>query len=129
IPYVDGVAVNATPVTTSVNTTTNNFGNDTLFLMSRNNASLFGNGNIDEVRLYKRALSASEIIALAAPAFSPCDMNKDGSTTVVDVQLATNQALGTVSCAIGDINKDGQCNIIDVQRVVNVVLGGGCVSP
>ena len=37
------------------------FGNYTLYLMSRAGTSLFGAGVLDEVRIYNRALSASEI--------------------------------------------------------------------
>ena len=59
---------------------------------------------------------------------STCDVNQDGSTNVVDVQLEINQALGVASCK-SDFNKDGRCNVTDVQRVVNAVLGGACVSP
>ncbi len=62
------------------------------------------------------------------PTCSPCDVNCDGVTNVVDVQLEVNMALGVAPCT-GDINKDGICNVIDVQRVVNAALGGACVSP
>jgi len=65
-----------------------------------------------------------------APATSPCDVNGDGSTNILDVQADVNAALGTIACAPNyDLNKDNQCNIIDVQRVVNAALGGACVSP
>ncbi len=66
IPYVDGAAVPYTKTTSSANT--NKFGADTLYLMSRAGSSLFGAGAIDEFRVYKRALSASEIQTLAAGA-------------------------------------------------------------
>jgi len=59
---------------------------------------------------------------------SPCDVNGDGTTNVVDVQQEVNMALGATNCT-ADINKDATCNIIDVQRVVNAALGGTCVSP
>jgi hypothetical protein len=39
------------------------FANSTLFFMSRNASSLFGRGNLDEVALYNRALTAAEISA------------------------------------------------------------------
>jgi len=58
---------------------------------------------------------------------SACDVNKDGSTNVADVQGEVNQALGISACA-NDINQDGSCNVIDVQRVVNAALGGQCVA-
>jgi hypothetical protein len=61
---------------------------------------------------------------------SPCDVNGDGSTNVVDVQQNVNTALGITACtSTYDMNKDGLCNVIDVQRVTNAALGGQCVSP
>ena len=59
---------------------------------------------------------------------SPCDVNKDNTTNIVDVQQCVNQSLGVATCT-ADINKDGICNVVDVQRVVNAALGGQCVSP
>jgi len=61
------------------------------------------------------------------PTSSSCDVNKDGSTNVADVQGEVNQALGASACA-NDINQDGVCNVVDVQRVVNAALGGQCVT-
>lgn len=60
--------------------------------------------------------------------FSLCDINADASTTVGDVQLMVNQAIGVAHCT-ADINSDGVCNVIDVQRVVIAALGGTCVTP
>ena len=62
------------------------------------------------------------------PSGSPCDVNKDNTTNIVDVQQCVNQSLGVAACT-ADINKDGICNVVDVQRVVNAALGGQCVSP
>ena len=62
------------------------------------------------------------------PSGSACDVNKDNTTNIVDVQQCVNQSLGVATCT-ADINKDGVCNVIDVQRVVNAALGGQCVSP
>jgi len=56
---------------------------------------------------------------------SPCDVNGDGVTNVVDVQLEVNMALGISPCT----NPDSQCTVVQVQRVVNAALGGTCVSP
>ncbi|OGR47010.1 MAG: hypothetical protein A2X37_05685 [Elusimicrobia bacterium GWA2_66_18] len=63
---------------------------------------------------------------LSLSVYSACDVNRDGTTNVVDVQLQVNAALGTAACA-SDLNRDGSCNVIDVQRVVNVGLGGQCL--
>jgi hypothetical protein len=56
---------------------------------------------------------------------SPCDVNNDGQTTVVDVQLEVNMALGISPCT----NASGTCTVVSVQRVVNAALGGQCVNP
>ncbi|HAZ07856.1 MAG TPA: hypothetical protein DCZ01_04870 [Elusimicrobia bacterium] len=64
--------------------------------------------------------------SLTLSVYSVCDVNRDGSTNVVDVQLQVNAALGVTACT-SDINGDGSCNVIDVQRDVNAVLGGQCV--
>ena len=63
---------------------------------------------------------------LALSVYSACDVNRDGSTNVVDVQLQVNQALGAAACT-SDLNGDGACNVIDVQRIVNTSLGGQCI--
>lgn len=55
-----------------------------------------------------------------------CNVNGDGATNVVDVQLAVNQALGLAPCT-SDVKQDGACNVLDVQRIANAALGGACV--
>jgi hypothetical protein len=82
---------------------------------------------LESVR-YQLGAKLDQLAGGAIPQASPCDVNRDGSTNVVDVQLAVNQALGLVSCT-ADISKDGKCDIVEVQRVVNAALGGLCVSP
>ncbi|MEK7234702.1 MAG: LamG-like jellyroll fold domain-containing protein [Elusimicrobiota bacterium] len=64
--------------------------------------------------------------SLSLSVYSACDLNRDLSTNVVDVQLQVNQALGAAACT-SDLNRDGACNVIDVQRDVNASLGGLCV--
>lgn len=59
---------------------------------------------------------------------NPCDVNGDGITDVVDVQLEISQALEVIPCT-ADIDKNGQCSVVDIQRVINAALGGRCVSP
>ncbi len=58
-PYVDGQAVPYTKLDSG--TGAGNFANSTLYLMSRAGTSLFGNGDLDEVAIYNRALSAATI--------------------------------------------------------------------
>jgi hypothetical protein len=82
-------------------------------------------GLIDDARVYNRALSAAEVLALfnAAPSGIVTDINGDGITNVTDIQIAINQASGAAACTTGDVNKDGVCNVTDVQLVVNRSLG------
>ena len=82
-------------------------------------------GKLDEARVYNRALSAAEVLALvnAAPTGIVTDLNGDGVTNVTDVQMAINQASGAAACSSGDVNKDGACNVADVQLVINRALG------
>ena len=65
--------------------------------------------------------------AIAALAYSKCDVNQDGTTNVADVQLIINQALGVIP-AVNDLNGDGVVNVADVQIVINAALGLGCTA-
>lgn len=58
-PYVDGKAVSYTKSHTNNNT--NNFGDNTLYFMSRAGSSLFGGGLMDEVKVFKYARTAAQI--------------------------------------------------------------------
>ena len=60
-PYVDGQAVAFTK--SASGTGAGNFANSTLDFMSRNATGLFGNGLLDEVAVYDRALDAATIAA------------------------------------------------------------------
>jgi|CXWL01.1.fsa_nt_gi hypothetical protein len=92
-------------------------------------ASRFGeyfNGKLDEARVYNRALSAAEVLALfnaAPPSATVTDLNGDGVTNITDIQISVNQAAGAAACTTGDVNKDGVCNVADVQLVTNKTLG------
>jgi YD repeat-containing protein len=59
-PYVDGKAVSYEKL--SSGTGAGNFAKSTLALMSRNASALFGKGSLDELAIYNRTLSASEIL-------------------------------------------------------------------
>lgn len=62
------------------------------------------------------------------PPPSACDLDQNSSTSVIDVQLCANQAIGINPCTSGDINRDSACNVVDVQRVVNAALGNTCIT-
>ena len=57
---------------------------------------------------------------------SACDLNADAAANVIDVQLATNMALGTPCTA--KIIGAGFCNATVVNRVRDAALGGSCVA-
>ena len=56
-----------------------------------------------------------------------CDLNLDGLVNIVDVQLATNMALGTSPCT-ATVVAAGVCDFTVVQRVTNAALGQACVT-
>jgi hypothetical protein len=60
---------------------------------------------------------------LVAP--NECDVNFDGSTNVVDIQVVINEALNVVP-QVHDLNHDGFVNVADVQKAINAALGLGC---
>jgi hypothetical protein len=62
-----------------------------------------------------------------AQSTNPCDLNLDGQVNIVDVQLATNMALGLIPCT-ATVYAPGTCNLIVVQRVTNAALGSSCVT-
>lgn len=55
--------------------------------------------------------------------FDPEDLNNDGSTNSIDIQLTINTVLGSSTGVNGDVNNDGSTNSIDIQLVINAVLG------
>jgi hypothetical protein len=58
-------------------------------------------------------------------AFSRCDVNRDSSVNVVDLQQLTNEVLG-VKPDVDDLNSDSRVSVVDVQIVINAVLSLGC---
>ena len=65
-------------------------------------------------------------VALAqSPLQDPCDLNRDGSLTEADKNVAVSMVLNPGTCS-SPILANGACNAAMVQRVVNAILGGGC---
>ena len=60
-------------------------------------------------------------------ALNACDLNADGKVDLLDVQLATNMAIGTAACT-ANVAGSGVCNVVVVQRVVNAALTGTCMA-
>jgi hypothetical protein len=61
----------------------------------------------------------------SSAATSPCDLNKDSTVNVVDVQNMVNLILGLAGGApgAGDLNHDRSINVSDLQVLVNTVIG------
>jgi hypothetical protein len=72
-------------------------------------------------------LLGAALAAGAQPTFVQCDINKDNSLNVTDVQGILGETLGTTTPALDDLNGDNVVNVIDVQIVINGVLGVGCL--
>ena len=60
--------------------------------------------------------------------YSPCDINRDGVTNVLDVQDIVSQALGTKSLTASDLNGDGVVDVVDIQFVIDASLNLGCAA-
>ena len=56
-----------------------------------------------------------------------CDINRDGNTTIADIQALIDEARGTAP-AVDDLNTDGTVNVVDVQIAILAVLGMGCTG-
>jgi hypothetical protein len=65
--------------------------------------------------------------ALTNAPYSPCDINQDTLTNVVDARAMVNEALGKRSAA-NDLNLDEVVNAVDLQIVINGALGLGCAA-
>jgi hypothetical protein len=65
--------------------------------------------------------------AIGLPVFSLCDVSRDGSTGVTDVQLMINEVLGVAPPA-NDLNADGVINVVDLQIVTNAAVGLACAA-
>ncbi len=52
-----------------------------------------------------------------------CDVNLDGATNVLDLQVLVNTILSGSTPQRGDLNQDGRVDVLDLQLLVNVILG------
>jgi hypothetical protein len=68
-------------------------------------------------------LAAQQMIATAE--LPLCDLNRDGTMNVSDVQLTINEALGK-NAPVNDLNGDGKVNVVDLEIEINAAFGQGC---
>ena len=59
--YIDGVLQTPTSNLNNTAQNTNSFGNNPIYLFSRDGSQFFNGGEVDDLRIYNRALSAAEI--------------------------------------------------------------------
>jgi hypothetical protein len=52
-----------------------------------------------------------------------CDLNADGRTDVLDLQLLARAIVRAETTNAMDLNGDGQVNVLDLQRLSRVILG------
>ena len=58
------------------------------------------------------------------PTASKCDINNDGATNALDLQVMINAILGIQPLSgKGDLNGDGRVDVLDLQILGNVILG------
>ena len=76
--------------------------------------------------LFFSAAAGAFSILPSSTSTNPCDLNGDGVVNILDVQVAVNQALGSIPCGSADLDGNGACTLLDVQRVVNAANGQAC---
>ena len=64
---------------------------------------------------------SNEVSTTITQTYSRCDLNKDSSINILDVQLLTNSILNKSGGV--DLNRDGSVNVLDLQILTNSVLG------
>jgi hypothetical protein len=97
---------------------TNNIGVATAPAFQANNIA----GSI-QVTAAVAGVSNPAIFSLST--FTACDLNQDGSVTVIDIQRMINESLGSAPPK-DDLNRDKTVSVVDVQIVVNAVLSLTC---
>lgn len=56
---------------------------------------------------------------------NPCDLNGDGTITLLDARNLIDQIEGVLP-GLSDLNGDGKTDVVDLQRVVNAIVDGVC---
>jgi hypothetical protein len=85
----------------------------------------FFQGRIDEVAIFERALSDTEVQSIFKASLCPGDCNHDEQVTVDEILTMVNIALGTgdlSDCSVGDWDDDGEITIDEILTAVNNAL-------
>ena len=67
-------------------------------------------------------LAGYDLGAYEYPPSPTPDVDGNGQTEAVDIQVAINSALGLATDYLGDINHDGASDAVDIQLVINAAL-------
>lgn len=124
--YKNGVEVGSNPQSGIVP----NVSNEPLYIGSEQGSYQFFNGLIDEVKIYNRALAASEIEAEFETGLKRGDANGDGNISVGDaVYIVSYIFRGGPApkpvLAAGDANCDGKVTVGDAVYIVSYIFRGG----
>lgn len=70
------------------------------------------------------AVQSFDLFRGVAVPIEPSDLNGDGTTNAIDVQIIINVVLGVFEGEVdADVNEDALVNSIDIQLVINRILG------
>jgi len=132
--------LNGSLITTAIGTHTTN--NSPLLMGSWNGSSEFFTGSLDEVNVYNRALSASEIVTLSGsapaippnactynnPAWSTCTNNVQTRTLTAQNQPCTGEVSKVESQGCGVGTGIDCSNLTTLQTVVNNAARGATIT-
>ncbi len=66
---------------------------------------------------------SNEVTTTIPATTSACDLNADGATNALDLQVMINAILGIPAATGRDLNGDGKVDALDLQILGNVILG------
>jgi len=137
-PTITGILPASGVVGTVVTISGTNFNGATAVKFNMTNATSFTVASPAQITAAVPAGASTGRISVTTPAgtgvssglftvsTNRCDINNDGMTNVLDIQLLINAILGIPgSPANGDLNRDGNTNVLDLQLLINIVLGLG----
>ena len=78
--------------------------------------------NLDIEGAPRPQLAGYDMGAYEYPPHPTPDVDGNGHTDAVDIQVAINSALGLATDYLGDINHDGASDAVDIQLVINAAL-------
>jgi hypothetical protein len=97
------------------------YGNGWGHYISSSTGTYYAEWNQNNAGMYASSTASFK----AAGTLSACDLNQDGTVDIVDVQWATDMALGNLACAA----PGGFCNLAFAQAVLTNAMGGACTLP